>query len=377
MGDLILFLDEIKLFLDGRILLVSVFPYLEKNLDHILGSLVDIGFVEDISELIVNCIGNCGIHLFQKLPNLSGDTNRYLDTIIGRFVQEEEEDLSDEDLVDNLLVDEMRKEHGGCDGDRLVISLERLPELHNKTADEQVANLRQFCVHDCHHGGINGGEGQTRGLCLHDGSAKQPPATDEVLPKKLRNNLLDVCDIAFVDHALYGFLQGFPCHPLKLGAGFVLDGSLHGSQPRRRNIGATSTRLRIVDGQLPGGAEGVLEQLHSRIVFVGRRISRRLPSVLATTRLAICFPPPVATRVSILGWTVTSKTFGRAGFEWGAVALPGRFWSGFWGIGFWRWDTDSGGDLHDGERGGQTSPNRGRKKGRPCIVRRVQAGGWC
>jgi hypothetical protein len=51
-------------------------------------------------------------------------------------------------------------------------------------------------------------------LRLHDAPAEQPSATDQILPKELGNDELDVGHIDLVDQTVDGFLQSFPCHTL-------------------------------------------------------------------------------------------------------------------------------------------------------------------
>lgn len=45
MSDLILFLYQIKLFLNSWVVLVFVFSYLKQDLDHVLHPLINIGLV--------------------------------------------------------------------------------------------------------------------------------------------------------------------------------------------------------------------------------------------------------------------------------------------------------------------------------------------
>jgi hypothetical protein len=56
--NLVLLFDKIQLFLDRGIILVAILSDLEQNFDHVLGSLVDVGFVQNATELVVNGHGN-------------------------------------------------------------------------------------------------------------------------------------------------------------------------------------------------------------------------------------------------------------------------------------------------------------------------------
>jgi len=84
--NLILFFDKIQLFLDRRIILVAVLSDLEQDFDHVLGSLVDVGFVQDAAELIVDSHGDLRIELFDVLANLSHQTHGNLDAVVSRLV---------------------------------------------------------------------------------------------------------------------------------------------------------------------------------------------------------------------------------------------------------------------------------------------------
>lgn len=57
-SNLILLFDKIQLFLDRGVILVAILSDLEQNFDHVLCSLVDIGFVQDTAELIVDGHGD-------------------------------------------------------------------------------------------------------------------------------------------------------------------------------------------------------------------------------------------------------------------------------------------------------------------------------
>lgn len=89
MSDLILLFDQIQLFSNSRIVLVFVLAHLKQNLDHVLSSLVDVGLVQDTSELVEYSQSNSWLHLFKKLPNFSRQANRDLDRIVGGLVQEQ------------------------------------------------------------------------------------------------------------------------------------------------------------------------------------------------------------------------------------------------------------------------------------------------
>lgn len=87
--------------------------------------------------------------------------------------------------------------------------------------------MRKFGVHNGDHGGVDGSKRQTGSLGLHDASAKETTATDEVLAEELRNNVFDVGNVDLVDQTVDGLFQSLPSHALELaGLRIVADFSL-------------------------------------------------------------------------------------------------------------------------------------------------------
>ena len=64
--DLILLLNQIQLLLDHGVVLVFVLAHLEQYLDHVLRAAIDVGFVQDIPELVEHGVGDSRRHLFQE-----------------------------------------------------------------------------------------------------------------------------------------------------------------------------------------------------------------------------------------------------------------------------------------------------------------------
>lgn len=87
MGNLILLFYKIQLFLDRGIILVAILSDLEQNFDHVLGSLVDVGFMQDAAELVVDGHGYLRIELLDVLANLSHQTHGNLNAVVSRLVQ--------------------------------------------------------------------------------------------------------------------------------------------------------------------------------------------------------------------------------------------------------------------------------------------------
>lgn len=215
-GDLVILLDQIQFFLDGKVILVLVLSDLEQNFNHVLNSLVNVGLVENVAELVEDGEGDLRVELFDVLTNFLHQAHGNLNTVISRLVQQEKQNLGGKHLMSDLLVDQMSKESSAAQANSFVISLVGLAELNNQPVNEQFSNLGQLGVDDCSHGSIDRGEGQTSSLSLHDATAEQTTSSDQVLGKQLGDNMLDVGDVDLVDQTVDGLFQSLPGHALKL-----------------------------------------------------------------------------------------------------------------------------------------------------------------
>jgi hypothetical protein len=112
MCDLILFLHQIKLLFDCWVILVPVLAHLEKNLDHVLHALVDIGLVEDISELVENGIRDLRVHFLQVLPNFPGEADCDFHAVVSGLMEQQKQNLRDEHLIGDLVVDKVCNKGG-------------------------------------------------------------------------------------------------------------------------------------------------------------------------------------------------------------------------------------------------------------------------
>ena len=93
MSDLIFLLYKIQLVLDRRVVFIPIFAHLEQHFDHILYSLIDIGFVKNVSKLVEHRQSNRTAHFLQMLSNLSCKTHCNLNAVVRRLMKKELEDL--------------------------------------------------------------------------------------------------------------------------------------------------------------------------------------------------------------------------------------------------------------------------------------------
>lgn len=139
--------------------------------------------------------------------------------------------------MSNLLVDQVGQEGGAAQANSLVVTLEGLAELYDQAVDQQLADLRKLGVDNGDHGGVDGSKRQTGSLSLHDASAKETTATDEVLGEQLGNDVFDVGNVDLVDQTVDGLFESLPGHALELaGLRIVTNLSLKSAQPGWRHI---------------------------------------------------------------------------------------------------------------------------------------------
>jgi hypothetical protein len=239
MSDLIFFLHQIELLLNGWVILVPILAHLEEHLDHILHTLVDIGLMKDVSELVKHRECNGRVHFFQVLANFSGKPDCDFHTIVRGLVKEKQQNLSSQHLVSNLVVAQVSDESRGRNADGFVVSLERFAELDDQSGQQQVSDLRKFRVDNRRHRSVDRCKGQTGRLRLHDGTAEQAPSSNQVFSKQLGNDELDVGDVDLVDQTIDRLFQSLPCHTLVLLARLIRNLRLQCTESGRGNVCTT------------------------------------------------------------------------------------------------------------------------------------------
>lgn len=133
MRDLICLFHQIQFILDRWIVLESIFSHLEQDFDHVLDTLIDVGLVKDMPELVKHGKRNRTAHFLQVLSHFSCQSHGYLNAVIGRFVKEEQENLGCKHFVRDLLIAEMRNERRRRNADGFVVSFKSLAELHDQS----------------------------------------------------------------------------------------------------------------------------------------------------------------------------------------------------------------------------------------------------
>jgi hypothetical protein len=87
MCDLIFFLDQVEFLPDRRVVLISVFPNLEQNFDHVLCSFVDIGLVQNAAKLVKYSQRYGLAHFLQVLSYFSRQADGDFHRVVRRFVE--------------------------------------------------------------------------------------------------------------------------------------------------------------------------------------------------------------------------------------------------------------------------------------------------
>jgi hypothetical protein len=124
--------------------------------------------------------------------------------------------LRSDHFVNNLLIDKMRQECGAAKAHAFVISFECFSELHYKSIDQKLSNLRKFGIDDCSHSSIDWREWQTRCLSFHNTATEKSSTSDQILIEQFRNDVFYVRDVDLVDQSVNGLFEGFPRHALEL-----------------------------------------------------------------------------------------------------------------------------------------------------------------
>lgn len=132
MRDLVFLFYQVQLFANRWVVLVLILAHLEQHFNHILNPLVDIRLMQDVPEPVKDQKSNRRTHLLHVLADLPRQTNGDFDAVVGRLVQQQLQDLSRQDLVNDLLVAQVRDKRCRRDAYGFIISSKRLPELHNQ-----------------------------------------------------------------------------------------------------------------------------------------------------------------------------------------------------------------------------------------------------
>lgn len=244
-GNLVVLFYQVKALWNNDVVLVLVFSNLEENLDHVLYTLVDSALMQDSTESFVNPVVSAR-RIFGKVrAYFTHEANSNFHRVVGWLLEKENKNLESNDFVCDALVDEMSDERSGRVADNLVISLEGPPELANKPRQHQLSNLGKFRINNRHQRRKNRSKRQRRSLRLHHAPRKQPPPANQVLPKQLRHDMLDIRHVHPVHDTRDTLPQRVPRQTLVLCTRLVFRrSSLESAQPCRRDVYTTRARAK-------------------------------------------------------------------------------------------------------------------------------------
>lgn len=131
MGDLVLLFDEVERLGNAWVVFECFTAYLREHLDHVLHTFADLPFIKDSSEAIEDAVVRLRRFFSKEGADLAHEADGDLDTVVGRLLEKEHQNLEGKDLVDDPLADKMRDEHGGRVADCLVVALEGTSELRD------------------------------------------------------------------------------------------------------------------------------------------------------------------------------------------------------------------------------------------------------
>ena len=89
MRDLLVLLYEIQSFRDDRIVLVLVLAYLHEDFNHVLHTVTNVALVEHCSEALVHGSVRFGGVLGEECTDFPHETDRNLDRVVRRPLNEE------------------------------------------------------------------------------------------------------------------------------------------------------------------------------------------------------------------------------------------------------------------------------------------------
>ena len=116
---MLVLLHEVQTLRDDRVVLVLILAHLHEHLDHVLDPVGDCPFVENSTEALVYGGVRLGRVLREKRANFSHEADSNLDGVVGRSLEEKEEDLEGNDFMGDSLVDEVGNEGGRGMADNL------------------------------------------------------------------------------------------------------------------------------------------------------------------------------------------------------------------------------------------------------------------
>ena len=148
MRDLILLLDQVELLGNAWVVLKLVLARLREDFDHVLDSHTDLALVQHRAEPIKHTVARLGRLFAKKSAHFAHERDGQLDTVVGGVFQQQHENFKCNKLVHNALIHEVCKEEQRGVALGLVVAAERTAKLRHESHNQQLANKRQFGVHN-------------------------------------------------------------------------------------------------------------------------------------------------------------------------------------------------------------------------------------
>lgn len=192
MRELVLLLDEVKLWADGRVPPEPSSPDREEALDQEPDAPVHIAVDEDAPESVEHGVDLSGARLVEGGAALCDNHNGHLHAVVRRISEQHLDELQREQLVRHALVHEVGDEPRRGGQLVLVAGDVGAPKAHHEADEEQPADGRDLGVDDGRDGCQHVGEGRACGLGLEERTAEKAAPADEVLGEELRQDVADV-----------------------------------------------------------------------------------------------------------------------------------------------------------------------------------------
>lgn len=129
MSDLVLRFHQVQLCRHRWVVGKPLLPHSKQPFDQVLGARVHIAIGQHRAEPVKQRVDCLRCQVGERCPHFLGEADCDLDAVVAGLLEQEDDDLKGKQLVDDLLVDEVRDKRAGGKADGLVIALEGTLEL--------------------------------------------------------------------------------------------------------------------------------------------------------------------------------------------------------------------------------------------------------
>ena len=134
-SDLVLLLNQVQFGCDAGIVFEVLFSDLKQFFDRVLNSALDLPIMQDVSESLKDSIDTSRCSFPEYLSTVDEKFGRQFNRVLSWFLQEKCEYLQSKQLVDHLLINEVRNEFETRFASVFVVATVGFLELDNDSVD--------------------------------------------------------------------------------------------------------------------------------------------------------------------------------------------------------------------------------------------------